>query len=272
MKFLNPLFQIHAYVPMRQNVSVDINLADNKQFFIIKDGALSTEKVKLTVVKSCLKLLYAIFLPNLKERWLSSIAALGFKRNLQLVKGTYITVPTGALSARISNAYNFGVLPQSLVLFMTNSAAEFGNWSDTRFVYKHNNVSSLRVFRSGQPIELNREYGNLDLKYLGSDHMFLYDQMVQMFGANACHETVDSFFEEFFLFCIPLARNPRVENDHGVMPLASQRTLSFGEAGTIDVDVIFSKPLEAETILHLNGYFDVMFQLNEFGEIITDTK
>ena len=271
LKFISPFFRISAYLPMRQPISMDIPLSDNKSVFILKDGATSTKKYKLIVEKSCLKLFYGVFLPNLKERWLGSISSLGLKRNLQVPKENFVVVASGLQSIRINNAFNFSILPASVTLFFTKSKAEYGNWKNTKFAYENVDVSNIRLFKSGLPLEFNKELSDLHVSTRnGADHLFLYNQFVQLYGEKAAYETLESFFADMFCYCIPLCRNPRVGNDYGIMPDPADRQLSFGEAATLDIDFTFRTAPSEELICHVIGWYDIVVGFNEYGEILQD--
>ena len=269
LKFLLPFFQIPAYIPMRQSISIDISIAEPKTIFVLKDGNDNSKKYQLVVAKSCLKLFYAVFLPNLKERWLSSIASLGLRRNLQVPKGNFITVPSGSMSCRFSNAFNFSILPGSITLFFVKSKSEYGNWKNTKLVYENVDVTSVKVFKAGHPIEFNKELSDLDVKNRnGADHIFLFNQFVQLFGEKAAYETMESFFKEMWIYCIPLCRNPRVGKDFGITPRAEDRQLSFGEPSTLDIDFTFKTAPDEELVCHVVGWYDIVTGFNSYGEIL----
>ena len=271
LRFLQPFWTLSAFLPMRQTISMDLSLNDDKAIFVLKDGVSAATKYKLTVVKSNLRLFYGVFLPNLKERWLNSISTLGLRRNLQVTKNNYIVVPTGSQSIRMTNCFSFGLLPATVVLFFTRSSCEFGNWSDTKFKYENVDLTAIKLFKSGQPLEFNKQLSDLKVTEKNSeDHIFLYHQFVQTFGPKAAHESLDSFFQDMFLYCVPLCRNPRLGNDYGVVDDPADRVLSFGEASTLDIDIVFKTPTTQEYLFHCNGLFDIFVSFDSFGQVLQD--
>ena len=92
--------------------------------------------------------------------------------------------------------------------------------------------------------------------------------MTQMFGENACFETPESFFEDFFVYCLPLSRNPSVQDNHGFAKNPVDKQLSFGEGAALDVTITFRTAVKEEILLHCVGIFDVFVALSDQGEIL----
>ena len=271
MHYLSPFFKMDAFVPQRQPIAIDLTLADPKTVLILKDGMTNNPKFKLVVKAARLKVFYCVFLPSLKDRWVQSLAQLKLKRSVQIVRNSNVTVPIGSSNTRITNAFNFGITPASIVLFFVPSVAEYGNYKDIRFSYSHNNVQTIQVFLSGNPIQANHTMLNMDTAAKnGVDVYQLYLQFIQMFGENAVYESIESFHTDFFLFCINLSPNPRMGNDYGVTERDTDRQVSFLRADSIDIFVEFKEKTTSELIFHCNGYFDKIIKMSEYGELLDD--
>ena len=148
LRFLSHYFKINAWVPERQVITLSIVLQDPQHFFILDDGAASTVKYNLICKTSQLRLLYGIVLPSLRSNFLGSIEKLGIRRNLLLSKNTYKTVLKGAQNAKLQNIFQFGALPNSVVMYMTKSSAIYGNWKDIA-KFEHYDVQSISLFING---------------------------------------------------------------------------------------------------------------------------
>ena len=149
LRLLSHFFKINAFVPERQPITLSIVLQDPQHFFILDDGATATIKYHLICKTSQLRLLYAIVLPSLRSNFLGSIEKLGIRRSLQLTKNTYKIILKGAQNAKMQNVFQFGVLPSSIVMYMTKSSATYGNWKDIA-TYGHYDVQTISLFINGK--------------------------------------------------------------------------------------------------------------------------
>lgn len=271
MRYLSGFFDIWSYYPQRQLIQIDMTLADDKSILCLKNGMDATQKYTLTITDSYIRAHYCRMLPELHSRWTQSIAQLGLRRNIQLAKDSTSTVVKGAVSAKMTNIFSFGSIPQSIVIFFTESTVEHGDFSNTKFCYKKQDLKSLKIWKSGKPIELNNVYESMDLSsHHTQTQYFLHDEMIKLYGPKAVFESVESQWMDLNMICLSLSPNPRIGDDYGVTTRGQDRLLSFVQGASLELDIQFNTPVASDLILHVIGYFDCLVHFNEYGELVKE--
>ena len=267
MEFCHIFFKQKAFYPHRSTITVTMTMKDDSKILIVKDGRSSTLKYKLVVKKIALRLRYATFTDKLRSRWLGSVNTLGLKRSMQATRTAHFTFNANQSTARVQSIFNYSAIPQSLLIFFQKESTFNGDYLNNRYCYKHHDLQSLKLHKSGIPLPQNARWDsmNLDQKY-GVDHYYWYGNLSQMFGHSALNLNLDSFFEDVYVFCINLGENPRYSfNDIGYPREPDERRLSMITAGNLDVEFVFKNPLPQNTIAFFVGIYDIMLSWNVDG-------
>ena len=246
-----------------------MSLRPERQLLRQKSG--STLKLKLVIKKSYLRLLYVSFMPALAAQWKNSIRSLGLHRSIQLCKSTHITVAKGSHSVRGSNIFSSLVVPQTMVFFFTKENVAWGNSLDSRFVFRSQDVTQIKIFKNGKPCQDDTVFSSMETKKRNSfTHYALYRNFLSCFGDKA-KLTVDleSFFENVFVYCVNLSADPRVNDEFGIMKNAEERRVSFVESAVLDIDVTFGAPVDDNYVLFFLGFYDSELHFNDEGLVIT---
>ena len=111
---------------------------------------------------------------------------------------------------------------------------------------------------------------NLKQKY-SSAHYMWYFYLVQMFGPSSLELSVDSFFDDLYIFCFNLGENPRyTPNDNGYPRDPEERRLSMITAGNLDAEFVFRTPLPENTMAFFVGIYDIMLGFSVDGVPLVD--
>ena len=266
LRYLHPFFKLRAFYPHRNMLGLKFQLKPDSCILILDNGEGATEKFKLTVKECWLELRYGVFEDQVRSMWLEKINLLGLRRNVQTFKTVQLPIPKGSLNWRFNSLFNFSVCPQSLMLYFVLENTAKGDYKNNRYVYKHFNLDSLKIYKSGIPLLINPLYNNMKLssKY-GYFHYHFYQNMQQLFGPSAADVTMDSFYKDAYVFCFNLAQNPRYGTDYGVTRDPAERKLSYLEGANLDMDVVFSVALPENVIACFTGVYDLWISMDANG-------
>ena len=264
LSLLHPLFAMQAWYPHRTNLGVTINMRNDSQILMLKEG--STEQVKLTVTDIYLSMKYGTYRNDLRTRWMKNISSLGLRRNLQVFKTHEFPIAKDATFARYPSIFSFGTAPQTLMIWVQPARIHGGNFTNNRYCFKNFGLDTLKVFLSGIPLKRNTLWQGMNLgKRYSYFHFYWYKRVIETFGQEAKDVSLDSFYDDTFVYCVSLAKNPRYGDDYGFTHDPSLRKVSFIEGSTIDVEMIFKEPMEEPMLVSFCGLFDIVVGMDADG-------
>ena len=268
---LHPFFRLPIYYPERQLLNFELSLKDDSKILVVKDGNDSTIKYKLTVESICLRLRYATFESRLREKWLGAISNLGLRRNLIIPKSVHFNIKASSQTARFSSIFNFSILPSSLTVHFCLEKCHLGTFKDTNLCFKHFDLKSIKLFKSGVPFNSNNRTCDMDVsKINGLDHYYWYDQFVRCFGPKSADFSLEAFHEDMFIYCFNLSNHPRIGDDYGILEDPSERKLSLLQGANLDIEVVFKQSLPSNTLIFFTGWYDVISSFSPDGEVLDD--
>ena len=271
LKFLNPFFALELYYPQRQTLTIEMDLKSDQSILVVKGGKASTDKYKLVIEDIYLNLKFATWEPKLRESWLNTISTIGLRRNIQVAKQVHFPIKATSTTARFASLFNFSVLPSSLSVIMLKEATHTGDFLNTPFCYKHFDLQSITLFKSGVPFYSNLETINMDLsKRNGVEHVYWYRQMLECYGKKSSDMSMEKFFEDFYVLSFNLSSNPRLHNDFGVVAHSRDRKLSFLEAGNLDCNLTFKTALDCNVLVFFIAWFDIISSFDPDGNVIDE--
>ena len=266
LRYLHPFFNLRAFYPHRNMLGLKLQLKPDNCILILADGENATEKYKLTVKECWLQLRYGVFEDQVRNMWLDKINTLGLRRNIQTFKSVQLPIPKSSRNWRFNSLFNFSVCPQSLLLYFVTEKTAKGDYQNNRYVYKHFDLDSIKIYKSGVPLLINPLYNNMQLKSkYGYFHYHFYQNMLQMFGPSAADITMASFYKDAYVFSFNLAQNPRYGTDYGITSDPADRKLSYLEGANLDMDVVFAEPLPENVMACFTGVYDLWISLDANG-------
>lgn len=258
LHFLNLFFSHECYLPMKQVISLELVMNDDRSILTVEKGLRNPKRYKLCVTSIHLQLRLCTMEPRLKSRWLSSISSSTLTRNFQAVKVVHFNMKKSVMHARYSSVFSYSALPAYLKIFFISEKAHTGDFETQKFSYKHNNIQSIQLFKSGLPFSSNSMTNDMNMVKDGFQHMYFYREFQRFYGPSSYDITRDQFYDDLMCFCFNLSSNPLLEGDSAISLHAADRTLSFVEGAVLDVNLSFSKPLEDNTMVFFLGYFDAV--------------
>ena len=268
LKLLHPFFRQKAFYPHRSNISINLTLKPDSQILIQKGGKDAATKHKLVIKSIYLILRYASFTEKLRSRWLGSVNQLGLRRTMQATKTAHFTVNKGKQNANFQSIFSYSSIPQGLLMFFQKESVHAGDYLNNRYCFKHNKLQTIKLFKSGIPLASNVTWVDMHLeKKYGYFHYYWYENMVKMFGKTALNVSLDSFFEDAYIFAFNLADNPRYSPDDVGFPRSpDKRRISLITAGSIDCQLEFSEVLGDNTVVFFVALYDLVSKFNVDGE------
>ena len=144
LKYLSPLFAANMYMPTRSIMSLSLSMRDDSQILCVSSS--DTNKYKIEVKDIYLKLKYATYHDQVKERWESAIDANGLRRNVQCDRTSYFVMKQGSASARFQSIFSFSVTPCVLICYFLTEKTFIGNFSANRYSFQDPGVKSIQIF------------------------------------------------------------------------------------------------------------------------------
>ena len=258
LKFLNIFFSHECYIPLRQVITVELVMQDDRNLLIVKDGLANSVKYRLEVKEAFLAIRLCTMEPRLKTKWLHSIDSLSLTRNFQAPKVVHFNIAKESEFARYSSVFSYSALPAYLKIFFIPEKAHIGNYMTNKFSYNHNDVSSIQLFKSGIPHGTNQITTDMDLTLNGYHHIYWYREFLRFYGESAWDISSEYFHSDNFCYCFNLSANPLLRGDKAITTEPYDRTLSFVEGAVLDVNLTFSKKLTENTMVFFVGFFDLI--------------
>ena len=268
LRMMHPFFKQKAFYPHRSNISINLTLKPDCQILIQKDGKNASTRHKLVIKSIHLLLKYASFTEKLRSRWLGSVNQLGLRRTMQATKTAHFTINNGKQNANFQSIFSYSTIPQGLLIFFQKESVHAGDYLNNRYCFKHNNLQTIKLFKSGIPLTSNTSWSDMQLgtKY-GYFHHYWYENMVKMFGQTALNISLDSFYNDAYIFAFNLADNPRYSPDDVGFPRSpDKRRISLVSAGSIDCLLEFKEALQANTVVFFVALFDIVCKFSVDGD------
>ena len=164
------------------------------------------------------------------------------------------TIPYGLSSANQPNIIH-GLLPRQLVIGFVKAAALNGKYSLNPFNFHHFDCSFLAIRVNGLQVPAKGYRPNYEKRLVRRELRALYDNIGVNSAADdsGCNLNVDDFVGGYALYCFDLT----VDRCNG-FHLHENRT------GTIDLEILFSKPLEEPiTVICYTSFESVISITNE---------
>ena len=264
LHLLSCFFKLDAIYPQKRVLVVQLQLAPSKKTLIV--GPDKAKNVKLTVRRIALRLQYAELEPSLRTKWYESIA----RNNLIRVFPTYSTahrsITKGQEREYFTNLLPYGVLPEFVAVVFLKETTHGGNFQN-RFCYKHNDITSLTLFKNGVAHFLNQESQGDEIKEQSHRHFLWYDEFLKCYSSNSASIDPFKFYHDLFVFTFDLSTVPIVwENSQ----TDASTKLNLISAGTIDLEVTFKAALPENLIVCAIGYRKSVASFNADGEIVSD--
>ena len=135
-----------------------------------------------------------------------------------------------------------------------------GNYKN-RFVYCHENLKQIEIFKNGQLVPQPSHLSNMDLddeNSLASDHW--YRELLRNFPKAVDSISRVKFQKEFFVFCFPFESTPKhlMSQDDGLNLISS---------GTIDLRLRFKSSLTSNKIIQIASFEKSLVQCDASGNI-----
>ena len=269
-----PLYYLHiffghrCYFPLRNVISLEMILNDDRNILLMKDGNVEGRKYKFSMTDAYLNLRLVTFEPRLRQRWLESIGSSTLTRSFQATKTVHFNIKAGTMNARYTSIFSFSAIPAYLQIFFILERAHQGNYMTPRFSYKSYNLSSVQLFKSGNPLNSNQETSDMKFSRGSYDHQYWYKQFLRFYGPNAIDISSDSFLQDFFCLCFNLSNLPVLDGSQAVVLEPENRVLSFVEGGTLDAILEFREPLKENVMAFFAGYYDLTSSFDADGLIV----
>ena len=227
---------------------------------------MHTNAYELTIEDIHLRLSYVVIESSLRAKYYSSIADSCIIKDYEYQKVNYFTLNNGSKQHFIPNILSFQRLPRFLVMFFTPEQAFLGNYSN-RYVYKHENLSSLSVWRSGQPLSSCQYSEVVDLsEYDSSDSWYFFNEFRKLLDPDM-NVSYERFYYDMFIFCVDLSQIPLRLNTDAVSGL---HNLELTTSGSLDLSLCFAQTLRSNMVLSCMGYYNNVIKINASGDILTD--
>ena len=269
MKHLNLFFSHECYIPLRQVITVEFVMHDDRNLLIVKDGLANDTRYKLSIAKAFLTIRLCTMEPRLHTKWLSSIDSLSLTRNFQGSKVVHFNIKKDARTARYSSVFSYSALPAYLKIFFISERAHTGDYQTNKLSYTNHNVQSISIFKSGLPHATNTITVDMDMRKNGFHHQYFYREYQKFYGNTSFDVTSEMFYDDLFCYCFNLSPNPILNGDHGIVTEADDRILSFVEGAVLDVNIAFSEALPENTMVFFVGYFDMVQSWDSNGMPLT---
>ena len=264
LHLLHPFWDSKCFYPQRQVMAFQLTLKSDSAILLCEDAA-EGRNFKLTVETMYLELNYGVFIERLREKWLESISSLALQRSVIVNRSVHHLMKKGISNARFASLFSFSVTAKTLVISMVPETAHQGSYIENRYFFQHFNMSSLKVYLSGVPLVSNSIHGSMDLsKKYGESHMYWYKNMIQTFSDTAMDITMESFWKDSFIFCLPVGSYNYGDN-YVMARNNNDRKMNFLSAGVVDLDISFAQPLESNVMISINGIYDVLFKFDTEG-------
>ena len=265
LKYLNIFFSHECYIPLRQVITVELVMQDDRNLLVVKDGLANSVRYKLAVSKAFLNLRFCTMEPRLRTKWLDSINNLTLTRNFQAAKCVHFNIKGGKSTARYSSIFAYSALPAYLKIFFISETAHTGDYKTNKFSYTHHNVQSISIFKSGIPHSTNTITCDMKLEKYGYHHMYWFKEFQRMYGPTSYDISAEYFHSDLFCYCFNLTPNPLLSGDKAIALEPQDRTLSFVEGAVLDVNLAFSESLAQNTMVFFVGYFDLIQSFDANG-------
>ena len=172
------------------------------------------------------------------------------------------------MNARYSSIFSYSAIPAYLKIFFISESAHQGNYTTPRFSYKSYDLSSVQLFKSGNPLNSNQETSDMKFERGSYHHQYWYKEFLKFYGPQSIDISSDGFLADFFCLCFNLSNLPILESEQAVVLRPEDRVLSFVEGGTLDAILEFRKPLKQNTMAFFCGYYDMVSSFDADGLIV----
>ena len=133
--------------------------------------------------------------------------------------------------------------------------------SKNRFVYKHENLQDLQVFKNGQLIPQSSQFCDMDLADGNSLSIdFLYKELIRQFPKVVDSISRQSFQKAFCVFCVSLESTPKylMRQDDG---------LNLNSSAALDIRLKFKSSLTSNKIIQIASFEKSLVQCDASGNI-----
>lgn len=267
LHYLHIFFNHNFYFPMRNVISLELILHDDRNIMLMKDGG-EGRKFRFIMTDAFLKLRTASFEPRLRQKWLQSIGSATLTRSFQATKTVHFNIKAGSMNTRYSSIFSYSAIPAFLKVFFISEAAHQGNYQTPRFSYQSYGISSIQLFKSGNPLNTNNETVDMKIERHSYHHQYWYTKFREFYGENSIDITPDNFLSDFFCLCFNLSNLPILDGDSAIVLKPEDRVLAFVEGGTLDAIVEFSSPLKENTMIFFQGVYDLVSSFDADGLIV----